>query len=287
MKRLFFILGLALILAGCANERPQRSGVVSVSILPLQYFVDQLTGQSLEVNVMVPAGASHGTYSPSPRQMQRLSDSDLYLRIPSLGYEQAFISRMKEINPGMKVVDLAEDIELIRGIIDHGDHIHEGGVDPHIWMSPRVMMQVLPAMRDALIETYPDLEQVIEQNYLILIEQVESIDKEMEQLSHELNRKSFLIFHPALTYLARDYNLEQISIEHEGKEPSPSQLMRLVNQSRQKSIGVIFIQEEYDQRNAHLVSIETGAAIVQINPLSYEWSKGMYHIMESFRTYLK
>lgn len=287
-QKFLIVLLLVVAMAACGPRAVhQPEPVVSVSILPLQYFVDELTGQALDVNVMVPQGASHGTYSPSPRQMQRLSNSGLYLRIGSLGYEQAFLHRINEINPHMKAVDLNDGVQLIRGIIDHGDHVHEGGIDPHIWMSPKVMLSQLPVIRDALIEVYPELEETVAANYDALYAEVESVHREMVAVTEGLARRSFMIFHPALTYLARDYGLEQVSIEHEGKEPSPAQLSRLIRKAREHNIRVIFIQEEYDRRNAELVADEAGGEVVQVNPLLYDWPMGMTHLMETFKQYLQ
>lgn len=284
MAVLFIMLG---VMAGC-GQRERKEAVVSVSILPVQYFVDRLTNNSLEVNVMVPQGSSHGTYSPTARQMQRLSDSGIYFRIGSLGYEQAFIRRLNELNPEMKEVNLSNHVELIRGIpIVHGDHVHEGGVDPHIWMSPAVMLSLLPVIKDALVEVYPEYQETVEANYPALYADVERSHLQMQEITQNITQKRFLIFHPALTYLARDYGLEQVSIEHEGKEPSPGQLSQLIRQARAESIPVIFIQEEYDQRNAELVAAETGARIIQINPLSYDWLKEMNDLLEVFKLYLQ
>jgi zinc transport system substrate-binding protein len=278
---------LAFTLAGC-SEREAREPVVSVSIAPLHYFVDRLTGEALEVNVMVPQGASHGTYSPTARQMQKLSDSGIYFQVPSLGYEQEFIRRLNELNPDINHVDLGDYIELIRGErIDHGDHFHEGGIDPHIWMSPGVMLRLLPVLRDVIVEVYPELEQTINENYPYVLADVERMHFEMQELTQTLSKRRFMIFHPALTYLARDYDLEQVSIEHEGKEPSPAQLSHLIRLARAENVPVIFIQEEYDVRNARLVAEETGAEIVQINPLAYDWVMEMEKLSQNLNIYLR
>lgn len=280
------LLGLAL-LSSCAPSAP-REAVVSVSIAPLKYFVDRLTGEGLEVNVMVPQGSSHGTYSPTARQMQKLSDSGIYFQVPSLGYEQAFIRRLRELNPEILHVDLGQHIELIRGErIDHGDHFHEGGIDPHIWMSPAVMLQLLPVIKDALVQVYPDLTSQLNANYTEVYAEIEALHLQMEQVSSELTTRRFMIFHPALTYLARDYNMVQVSIEHEGKEPSAARLMQLIRDARAENIPLIFIQEEYDVRNAQLVAEETGAQVVQINPLGYNWPEEIEHLIDTFKTFLK
>lgn len=272
----------------CTGRSSRHEAVVSASIQPLAYFVDRLTDGHLEVNVMVPPGASHATYSPTTAQFRKLSDSGIYFRIGYLGYEQAWIERLREINPGMLVVNLSDGLELIRGEeIDHGDHVHEGGIDPHIWMSPKVMLGVLPNIKNAIVEAYPELAEQVAVNYDCLYEDLILLDQEMHEVTSSLTQKSFMIFHPALTYLARDYGLEQIAVERGGKEPSPALLSRIIRDARQHQIPVIFIQQEFDLRSAQLISQETGARLVQINPLAYEWLDSMHELMQVFKTYLQ
>lgn len=274
-------------LMGCSGPQSDKSSV-SVSIEPIKYFVDRLTDNTLDVNVMVPQGASHATYSPGASQMKKLSDSRLYFRIGSLGYEQAFIGRLKELNPDMKEVNFSDYVELIKGEdYVHGDHVHEGGVDPHIWLSPAVMLQLLPVMRDNLLELYPDLTTVISANYPAIETDLRATHEQMLQITQTLKHKRFLIFHPALTYLARDYGLDQISIEHEGKEPSPARLSSLIKDAGIEKIPVVFIQEEYDVRNAQLVAQETGARVVTLNPLAYDWFANMQELMDVFTENLR
>ncbi len=271
-------------MAGNQEEQPR----VSVSIVPLAYFTEQLMDEGVSVNVMVPPGASHATYSPSTSQLQSLSEADIYFRIGHLGYEQAWMNRLAELGKDMEIIDLSENIELIRGEpVEHGDHVHEGGVDPHIWMSPATMLELLPVFKEALSKTYPAMADQIRDNHDSLYDRVQNLHFRMQQLSEELEQKSFMIFHPALTYLARDYGLEQIPIEHEGKEPTPGRLRRIIDQARAQEIPVIFIQEEFDERSAELVSQESGASLVQINPMAYNWFEGMEEIMNAFKDNLR
>lgn len=81
-----------------------------------------------------------------------------------------------------------------------------------------------------------------------------------------------MIYHPALSYFARDYNLIQVSIEEDGKEPTPAHLKELINTCRDKEIKIIFIQPEFDKKNAEVISQEVKGKIVPINPLSFDWS---------------
>lgn len=89
---------------------------------------------------------------------------------------------------------------------------------------------------------------------------------------------AFLIYHPALSYFARDYGLRQISVEAGGKEPSPAWLKELVDRCRRERVRVIFVQPEFDRRNAELIASQTGIRVVDINPLAYDWPQEMLRV---------
>jgi zinc transport system substrate-binding protein len=188
----------------------------------------------------------------------------------------------------MAELNLSDHVELIRGEpIVHGDHVHEGGVDPHIWMSPQVMLKALPVIKNALTDAFPELKDTIAANYNILEAEIVELDREMQDLVAGLSVKRFMIFHPALTYLARDYGMEQVPIEIEGKEPSPARLKNLIRDNQASNIPVIFIQQEYDVNNAQLVAAETGAKVITINPMAYNWTDEMNNLMVIFNENLK
>ena len=94
---------------------------------------------------------------------------------------------------------------------------------------------------------------------------------------------TFLIYHPALSYFARDYGLKQISIEEGGKEPSPAQLKALIETCRKENAHTIFVQQEFDQRNAQLIADELGVNVVSINPLSYNWAEEMLRVAQALK----
>ncbi|WP_462317701.1 metal ABC transporter solute-binding protein, Zn/Mn family [Marinilabilia sp.] len=273
-------------LPSCGAPKEKEAGI-TVSIEPLKYFVEELTAGKINVNVMVPAGTSPATYSPSASQLTALSSSLLYVQVGHLGFENAWMPRLKELNPELKVLNLSGGLNLIKGEDNvHGDHVHEGGIDPHIWMSPKVILEVLPVLREKLIELFPDHKQQVVQNYPDLYERVKKLHSAFMNLSHQLDRKEFMIFHPALTYLARDYGFKQIPLEYEGKEPTPQKLRNLIDLANKAEIKVIFIQVEFDRKSAGLVTEETGARLVPINPLAYDWEGELTRIHDLFVEYL-
>ena len=291
MKKTFCIIlitSVILLPFGCKTKTETRKKEnISVSIFPIKYFVDRLTGESVKVNVMLPAGAGHETYSPTPQQFQQLTDSRLYIRIGYLGYEEAWIHSLEELNPEMQMINLSDDVELISAeTIHHGDHSHTSGVDPHIWMSPKVMKKIVPKIKDAIILNFPELEETVNLNFKELMMDLEARNIAALQMSKNISKNKFIIFHPALTYFARDYNLEQIPIEYEGKEPSPFQIAGIINIAKTEKIPLIFVQEEYDVRNAEQIARETKAQIVRINPMAYDWMKSVDEIINTLQIQL-
>ena len=111
------------------------------------------------------------------------------------------------------------------------------------------------------------------------IEQTDSLIR--RTLSAPGADRAFIIYHPALSYFARDYGLHQISIEEGGKEPSPAHLKGLMDLCRKEGVRIIFVQPEFDRRNAEIIARQTGTRVVPINPLSYDWEEEMLNVAKS------
>jgi zinc transport system substrate-binding protein len=121
---------------------------------------------------------------------------------------------------------------------------------------------------ETLCETYPSDKDLFRENYENLISIFKNLDIEIaNKLDKKINR-SFIIFHPSLTYFARDYNLEQIEIEKNGKEASPVHIKDILNQSKESQVNIIFIQKEFNSKEAQYIANSIGAEIFVINPLN-------------------
>ena len=118
-------------------------------------------------------------------------------------------------------------------------------------------------------------------------ENLAKLESEIERTDREIRAYlqnttcAFLIYHPALSYFARDYGLEQISIEEGGKEPSPAHLQALIRRCKERHVRVVFVQKEFDSRNAEIIAREAGVKIVSINHLSYKWSEEMIAVAKA------
>ena len=267
------------------NEKP----VIVVTIEPQRYFTEAIAGDKFDVISIVPKGSSPETYDPTPQQLVSLGDSKAYLRIGYIGFEQVWMDRLIDNTPHIQIFDTSKDIDLILGEAhDHGDHQHAGGVEPHIWNSTNNALIIARNTYKALCQLDKENEAYYLNRYDSLCQRIMHTDSIIRKtLQQPGTAQSFMIYHPALSYFARDYGLQQISIEEGGKEPSPAHLKDLVDLCRQEDVRIIFIQPEFDRRNAEIIARETGTGIVPINPLSYNWEAEMLAVAQALTDHNK
>jgi len=284
---LILLTGICAISLGSCHSGDDHSTrtLISVSILPQKYLIERIAGEQVEVNVLIPPGASPATYEPSLAQLSGLDQSKLYMKIGYVGFELSWMDKFSSVNPDMKIVDLSRGIDLIHEAEgeeeEHHGHSH-GGSDPHIWMSVLNVKTISKNIFNELILLFPDEKEAMEQRFLEFNHELDSMHRYISMRMKEVKERSFLIYHPALSYFARDYNLQQYPIEIEGKTPSPAHLKRLTDLSREKAIKTIFIQSQFDKRNAEILAREIDAEIIQFNPLDEAWNKQMLYIVDQF-----
>ena len=275
MKRLIPILTLFICFACGNTAQKSEKAIITVTLEPLRYFTEAIAGENYQVVSMVPKGSSPESYDPTPQQLVNLSKSQAYFRIGHIGFEQAWMKKLEANCPDMKIYDTSKGIDLIRDKGHwHGNHFHEGGVEPHIWNSTQNALIIADNIYQALCELDSTHEADYKNRLDSLKQSIRQTDAETRRLLENAD-STFLIYHPALSYFARDYGLKQISIEEGGKEPSPAQLKKLIETCRNENVHTIFVQQEFDQRNAQLIAHELGINIVSINPLSYDWTEEM------------
>lgn len=281
-----FFLAIIMISCGSGEKSKSSSPTISVSILPQKYFVEKITGDLFDVNVMIPPGASPATYEPTPAQITSLTKTDVYMKIGYTIFELSWMDKLASANEDMNIVDLSEGVDLImEDHHHHGSHDH-GSVDPHIWMSPKNAKIIAANIFNALTKAYPEYKPVMSENYTVFSNELDSLDIIIKRSLEELESRSFMTYHPALSYFARDYDLSQHPMELEGKTPSSAYLKDLVDLGKKEDIKVIFLQMQFDQHNAEVLAKEIGAEIVQINPLDPEWYQQMLFITEKLKSKL-
>ena len=267
----FITVAILLLFVSCGQQNSDiNSRIITVSIAPFRYFVEEIAGEDFLVNVMVPPGADPHIYEPFPEQVSKLRLSEGYISNGFLGFEMIWLDNFYEVNTKMKKLSLKDKIEPLVSE-DHHEGEHVEGADPHYWVSPKCALIIASSVRDFLIELNPEGRQKYEENYSMLISSIHNLDSEAKELFSVVRNRSFMIFHPNLGYMARDYGLEEISVEYEGKEPSPSRVKDLIDRARKDGMKTIFVQKEYDTKHAKSIAREIGGDVKIIDPLSAEW----------------
>ncbi|MBK5194462.1 MAG: zinc ABC transporter substrate-binding protein [Proteiniphilum sp.] len=291
MQKYLSLLSLSLLLLACNTAAKTKDAaherVVTVTIEPQRFFLEQLVGDEYTINTLVPPGTSPETYEPSPSVMIEMGKSDIYFRVGELGFEKVWSSRLEQNNPDVTIVDCSAGIDLMEGDLhghshDHADHAGDGhsdsALDPHVWSSPRAMKIFTKNMLEALVKADPDNEPLYRSNFEILTHRINATDSTIQALLQDASTDSFIIFHPALGYFARDYGSHQYSIEFEGKNPSPSQIKELVDLARKEKINTVFIQRGFDAKNAEVIAQEINAELFEIDPMTYKWDEELIRI---------
>jgi zinc transport system substrate-binding protein len=273
---------------GAAAPGVPAGGTLSVfvSILPQAYFVERIGADRISIEVMVKPGQDPHTFEPTPQQMARLAEADVFFRI-GVEFENTLIPRIHSTMKELVIVDCREGIRL-RQIEAHGhdgeEHAGEeqesagggqeeghGGTDPHIWLSVRNAIRISGTMHEALVRLDPEGREIYDRGYRDLVGDLEALDQRIARILEPVAGKSFFVFHPSFGYFADDYGLNQIAVETGGTEPSARQLVRLIEEARGQGVRVLFVQPQFSRKSADTIAAEIGGAVVPIDPLARDY----------------
>jgi zinc transport system substrate-binding protein len=259
---------------------------VAVGILPQRFFVEKIGGNLVEVEVMVPPGATPEQYEPKPRQMEALSRSRIYFAC-GVPFETIWLPRMVSANDKIVVIHTEKDIKK-RAIESHSDHVetaktgahaHEGPDDPHVWLSPPLVMLQARSIFEALAAEDPRNRSSYETNYKAFVSELVDLDLYISRIFATVPKPAlFMVFHPAWGYFADAYGLKQVPVEVEGKEPKAKELDEFIKQARELGAKAIFVQPQYSPRSAQIVADAVGGGLVEADDLAPDWDKNLRQV---------
>ena len=273
---------------------------VFVSIIPQKTFVEKIGGHLVDVSVMVPPGANPATYEPKPSQMVALSRARIFYAV-GVPFEKVWLSKMASVNPEMRIVHtergvekmpmathIFEDQDLQKGTTNQADKHDHGVMDPHIWLSPPLVMVQARNILTSLLYVDPENRSLYETNYRNFILEIVTLDEEILRVFANKGKDiAFIVFHPAWGYFAEAYGLRQIPIEIEGKEPKPAQLRRLIEYAREKGVKVVFVQPQFSTKSAKVIAEAIGGQVVFADPLAPDWSRNLQEQAKKFKDVLE
>lgn len=264
MQKIATFIICALLIVGCTTKSDSDKKTIFVTITPMQSIIEEITAGDFDIEVIVPKGASPETFEPTPKQVTSFSDAELIFSTGLIDFEQSLVQR---IDDDAEVVNLSNGIELIAGSCSHGNHQHKHGVDPHIWTSPRALRTMVTNAHKAIMAHYPDSVKYTEATGRLL-ERINKLDNYCATRIKAEGVEAMMIYHPAYTYYARDYGIEQIAIEHDGKEPSLRQTTALIEKVKEHGVKAILRQPQYSEDKVRAIANDAGAEIITTDPLA-------------------
>jgi zinc transport system substrate-binding protein len=314
---IMFTAALACIVPG----RPAlaQSHDVVVSIAPQQYFVERIGGELIRTTVMIPPGASPHAYEPRPEQMRTLAKARAYFAI-GVEFEKAMLPKIAAMHPELTIVHTDKDIAkmpMIRRHHDHSEHVrdsenrhghghaqeqqqyqdqehtqeqpqkhsreHGQNLDNHVWLAPELVRLQARTILEALQGLDAAHASVYEANYREFMADLDSLDAEIRAALSGKQGASFMVFHPAWGYFARQYGLRQIPVELEGKEPRAQDLQQLIDQANSEGIKVVFVSPQFSTRSAESIARAINGQTIAINPLAANWLNNMRTVASKFK----
>ncbi len=298
------VIAMTLLVAGSAAGKV----AVFVSIMPQKYFVQQIGKNLVDVRVMVQPGASPATYEPKPRQMAAIAKTHIYFSI-GVPFENVWLNKIASSNPKMMVVQTDHGIQKAPMVVHHHhekaadrqkteqQHNSEGGHDenlrntgirdPHIWLSPPLVMIQARTMATALQTVDPAHRSEYEANYIAFISEISNLDTELKNIFSGNHGLQFMVFHPAWGYFADTYGLKQIPVEIEGKNPKPAQLKSLIKFANTNDIDVIFVQPQFSAKSAEVIARGIGGQVVVADPLAPDWAVNLRKVGREIKAALR
>lgn len=274
MNRYTSILFVLLAITSCTKKLTVNNNyskpIVSVTLPIEKYFIDRLADTTIMVNVIIPQNVGHSEYTPKPSQIMAVAKSDIYLAIGHLDFENAWKERLTN-GTTIKWIDLDKGINLIENAEHSGHH----ATDPHYWLSPK---RVSTMIENIANELRPLTTFNVDSAKNVLLAEIDLFDKKLNTIKGD---KAFLIYHPALTYLAHDYSLTQLEIEKDGNAPSPITYKNSIDEARKMNVKIVFVQQGYDIDKAQSAADMIGAKVVTISPENYKWHQTMQTIVDA------
>lgn len=300
---IIILLAVILVLTSCtktANVNDDRLQVVC-TIFPQYDFVRQIAGENVEVTMLLSAGAESHSYEPTPLDIKRINDADLFIYTGK--YMEPWAQSIVDSIDSRRtvVLDASQNIKLIDidsshdNDVEHTDdhdtihqhdndehhekdhdehadenmHQHQHGADPHIWLDPNLAEIMVDNITDALCEKDPNHSNYYKEQSSIYKNKLEKLDNDFQEMIDNAQKDTIAIAgHFAYAYFFNRYDIGYItaydsSSSHD--EPSVKRLIEVVDFMNEQEITTIYHEQLVDPKVAKSVASQTGSELAVLH----------------------
>lgn len=273
MKKIFFIFVLA--------SMAWAKILIISSVAPVSFLAQKIGGENVELHTLISADAHN--YEPKPSDMKIIAKADVFLAI-GVEFERVWLEKFKANAKNLLITKLDENITKIKQEHSHDhDHDHESELDTHIWLDPLNAKIIAQNIANTLIKINAQNQKTYEQNLNVLLNELDELDNYAKTELAGLKKRAFIVYHPAWGYFAKRYDLEQISIEKNAKEPKINELASIIKDAKKHGVSVIFTNPGYLGHSPQVIASQIGAKIIQIDPLSNDYFNALKHAIKAFK----
>lgn len=271
--RILSVIALLVILCGCSGGQKADRAAIAVSFEPQAWMLRQITGDDYDIITLLPAGSDPETYQPSISTMKSIGDAEAFFTLGTPGFEKSLLGSLSSNFPNLKIIDFAHGIDKITETHGHShetnDHVEDEVFDPHILSSIRNCSLIADKMTDILVALAPDKAEKYREGGERLKTRLKAMDDSIAQMN--IKGKSIVIRHPSLSYFARDYGIEQLTLQDDGKETSPLQMKKRINEAEQKEPAVFVLEKEHASPSDAETAKQLGVKMIEVSLNSSDW----------------
>lgn len=266
------------------GRTPNSNKVIFAVILPQKWLVERIVGNKFKVEAVIGRGVDPHYFDVSPSIVKKIAESEIFFSFGLGDSENVLVQKIRKSFPKVRVFDISEGICKIR--LKGGKHTHPhisshhspNNYDPHVWLSPLNMKVVASNVFSKVLEIDPDNATYYERNLKEVLLELDKLHKELTDILSQARGKRFLVYHSAFKYLERDYGVIEMSIEREGREPSPRELKKLIEETKKYGIKKILVQPGFSRKSPEVIAREIGGEIIEVDPLDYNYPKNLKKI---------
>lgn len=268
-----FLSFLLLLAASCtkpSSSHEPAKPLILVSIAPYKFFTQRVAGPDFNVETVVPAGANPHIFEPTSRQVAAISKGAVWFRIGE-PFEKKILPVFQEKNRAFTDFDLRNDIELIEDHHLNCSHCSMDHSDRHIWLSPKLAIKQARSIAQTLADKFPEKKDLFFENAEKLASELSELDREIASILGLMKDKTLLVSHPAFGYFCKDYGLEQLSVEYEGKDPRPRHLEAVLQKASASHTNLALALPQHNNKGAQLIAEKLHVPVRMIDPYSPDY----------------
>lgn len=288
----FFLVVLQTCVYLFAKEPSARArNPVVVSIVPYQFFVEKISGDTIDVHSLVPPGMDVHTFEPTMRSASLLLTARGWIGVGE-PFEKRITDTLHHSASKAIMLNISDHLSLLQ--YPNTLHFHPSeashscsGRDLHVWLSPKLVALQVPLIADSLVSMFPEHRECYLLNAKRLLREMEELNLSLEKTLSPIAGSTFLISHPSLGYFCKDYQLFQLSVETDGKEPLPKDLSRILALAREKNVKLMVVQKDYPDKGAKIIAEQLQIPIYYFDPYQSNYIENLRELANMLRkTYL-